>query len=65
MVVRIVARAERQLPVLPESGRPGRVAKTRELVLTGTPFVLPYRIVGDTIRILRVFHSARRWPKKL
>jgi toxin ParE1/3/4 len=65
IVVRIVARAEGQLPVLPEPGRPGRVAKTRELVLTGTPFVLPYRIVGDTIRILRVFHSARRWPKKL
>jgi plasmid stabilization system protein ParE len=33
--------------------------------LTGTPFILPYRIVGDTIHILRVFHSAHRWPKKL
>jgi plasmid stabilization system protein ParE len=28
MVVRITARAEGQLSTLPESGRPGRVAKT-------------------------------------
>jgi toxin ParE1/3/4 len=61
----IIARTERQLSTLPESGRLGRIAKIRELVLTGTPFVLPYRIIGDTISILRVFHNARRWPKEL
>jgi len=61
----IVARAERQLSRLPESGRPGWIANTRELVLSGTPYILPYRIVGDTIQILRVFHSARRWPDAL
>jgi toxin ParE1/3/4 len=60
----IMVRAERQLSILPESRRQGRVADTRELVLTGTPYVLPYRIVGNTIHILRVFHSARRWPRK-
>jgi toxin ParE1/3/4 len=65
MVARIVARAERQLSRLPESGRPGRIAKTRELVVSDTPYVLPYRIIGDTIQILRVFHSARRWPHQL
>jgi toxin ParE1/3/4 len=62
MVARIVDRAERQLSRLPESGQPGRIAKTRELTISGTPYVLPYRIVGDTVHILRVFHSARRWP---
>jgi len=61
----IVARAERQLSRLPESGHPGRIAKTRELVVSGTPYILPYRIVGNTIHILRVFHSARRWPDEL
>ena len=65
MVRRIVARAERQLSVLPESGRPGRIAKTRELVLSDTPYILPYRILGDAIHILRVLHSARRWPDEL
>jgi toxin ParE1/3/4 len=65
MVVRIVSRTEKQLSTLPKSGRPGRIPDTRELVLTGTPFILPYRIVGDAIQILRVFHGARRWPRKL
>ena len=65
MVGRIAARAERQLSRLPESGHPGRIAKTRELVVSGTPYILPYRIVGNTIHILRVFHSARRWPDAL
>lgn len=65
IVERIVTRAERQLSKLPESGRPGRIAKTRELVVSGTPYILPYRIVGDAIHILRVLHSARRWPDQL
>jgi toxin ParE1/3/4 len=65
MVTRIVDRAERQLSRLPESGGPGRIAKARELAIAGTPYVLPYRIVGDTIHILRVLHSARRWPDEL
>lgn len=65
LVIRIVSRTEQQLSTLPKSGRPGRIPDTRELVLTSTPFILPYRIVGDTVRILRIFHSARRWPTKL
>lgn len=46
----------------PEMGRPGRVSGTRELVIPKTPFVVPYRLVGRAIQILRVFHGARRWP---
>jgi toxin ParE1/3/4 len=47
---------------LPGSGRPGRVEGTRELVITRTPYIVAYRIVGATVRILRVLHSSRRWP---
>ena len=65
MIARIVNRAERQLSRLPDSASPGRIAKAPELAISGTPYVLPYRIVGDTIHILRVFHSARRWPDEL
>lgn len=49
----------------PEIGRPGRVAGTRELVVPGTPYVIPYRVRRDQIEILRVFHGARRWPRRL
>ena len=44
-------------------GRIGRVYGTRELVVTGTPFILPYRISGQHIQILAVFHGARQWPE--
>jgi toxin ParE1/3/4 len=30
-----------------------------------TPYIVPYRLVGNTIQVLRVFHSARRWPEDL
>lgn len=50
------------LRATPHRGRPGRVAGTRELVISKPPFVVPYQVMGNTIEILRVFHGARRWP---
>jgi toxin ParE1/3/4 len=46
----------------PEIGRPGRVAGTRELVISRTPFILVYRIDEDAVRILHFLHGARQWP---
>lgn len=46
----------------PQSGRPGRVAGTRELVVQRAPYILAYRIEGDTVRVLRVLHGAQLWP---
>ena len=61
VVKRIVAAIE-GLGENPAIGRPGRVANTRELVVPATPYIVPYRIKGDSIEILRVMHGARRWP---
>ncbi|MEK1893734.1 MAG: type II toxin-antitoxin system RelE/ParE family toxin [Rhizobium sp.] len=61
---RIASTAQR-LRDFPESGRPGRIAGTRELVVTGTPYIAAYQIVGETIRILRVLHGAQRCPDEL
>lgn len=47
----------------PASGRPGRVPNTRELVIDRYPFVIPYRVVGDELHVLRVFHTRRKQPK--
>ena len=46
-------------------GRHGRVHGTRELIVSGTPFIIPYRIKNKTIEILRVFHSSMQWPDEL
>ena len=48
----------------PALGRPGRVSGTRELVVQGTPYIVPYRVRGDVIELLRVFHGARKWPNQ-
>jgi len=47
----------------PNLGRPGRVEDTPELVVTGTPFLVVYRIRRGEVHLLRVLHHARRWPR--
>jgi toxin ParE1/3/4 len=63
--VQRIASAVEQLTNHPASGRIGRVPGTRELIVTGTPYIVPYRVRGDAVEVLRVFHSARKWPDKL
>lgn len=46
----------------PNLGRPGRIPGTRELVISNFPYILPYRVRNDTVEILRVFHTSRKWP---
>ena len=62
-IVRRLWTAVKSLAEQPEMGRPGRVHGTRELVVSDTPFVVPYRVVGSEIQILRVLHGARDWPQ--
>jgi addiction module RelE/StbE family toxin len=49
----------------PNLGREGRIKGTRELVVTGTPFVVFYRLHRDQVEILGVLHAARQWPDRL
>jgi addiction module RelE/StbE family toxin len=49
----------------PNMGRPGRITGTRELVVTRFSYILPYRVRGGTVEVLRVFHTARQWPKRI
>ena len=62
VALHIIRNVETLLTENPGMGRPGRVPETRELVIPRTPYIVPYRVVGDTIQVLRVFHGARRWP---
>jgi toxin ParE1/3/4 len=64
IIERIRAAVER-LGAFPAIGRPGRVAGTRELVVSGTPYIVPYRVRGERVQIITVLHSAQRWPDRL
>jgi toxin ParE1/3/4 len=48
----------------PHAGRAGRIPGTRELVIAGTPFIIPYRVAENTIQILRVLHGKQKWPRR-
>jgi len=59
-----VRQAVNQLGEQPKMGRTGRVRGTLELVIQGLPYIVPYRIKGNDVQILSVFHSSRKWPEQ-
>ena len=65
-VVRRIYDATRLLRDNPALGRPGRIHGTRELVVPGTRYIIPYRVRPRLARIeiLRVFHTSRHPPRR-
>ena len=63
-VVKRILGAVSILAQQPGLGRPGRVPGIRELIVARTPCCVPYRVRGDTVEILRVFHTSRRPPDR-
>lgn len=64
LVVERVLDAASTLAQQPGLGRPGRVSGTRELIVAKTRYIAPYRVRGETVEILRVFHTSRRLPDR-
>jgi toxin ParE1/3/4 len=64
LVVTRIMDAVSMLGDQPSLGRPGRVPGTRELVVLNTRYVIPYRVRGKVVEILRVFHTSRRLPER-
>lgn len=58
VIARLVAAVEK-LSYFPHLGRPGREA-SRELVVSGTPFIVVYRVEEEEVRIGTVLHGAQR-----
>jgi len=61
--LQILSAVER-LMGFPDSGRPGRVAGTHELVVGQAPFLVAYRTRADAVEVLAVLHGRRRWPDR-
>jgi len=64
-LVDIIERRADGLLAHPEIGRPGRVPGTRELIVVGTPYILPYRVRDGRVEILAALHASRQWPDKI
>ena len=64
LVVARILDAVALLAEQPGLGRPGRLPGTRELLVPKTRYLVPYRIRGDMVEVLRGFHTSRRTPKR-
>jgi toxin ParE1/3/4 len=51
----------KELSRFPVRGRIGRELGTRELILTGLPYVVVFRANDARVEILRIFHGAQDW----
>ena len=58
-----VLQATEGLVDYPHRGRPGRRDGTRELVIRGLSYVVVYSVGTSRIVILRVLHTAQKWPR--
>ncbi|MES9857467.1 MAG: type II toxin-antitoxin system RelE/ParE family toxin [Sedimenticola sp.] len=61
-VLEAIEQATLKLSDHPGIGRPGRVENTRELVISGFPYTLPYCVEGDVVTVIRAMHTSRKWP---
>lgn len=50
------------LAAFPRIGRPGRRPGTSELVVSGIPFLVVYRLKDEFIEVVRILHGAQKWP---
>lgn len=50
-----------ELGRFPSRGRPGREPGTRELVLSGLPYVVIFRNSDQVVEILRIYHGSQNW----
>jgi toxin ParE1/3/4 len=58
-VYRGIVAAAQKLPQFPALGRPGRHPETRELSVSGLPYLIVYEVSAETVTILAVFHTSR------
>lgn len=60
--VRAIRASVEGLALFPAMGRTGRISGTREWPVPGYPYLIPYRVRGARVQILRVFHTRRTPP---
>ena len=59
---KVVTTAE-HLSTFPQLGKKGRVAGTRELVVSGLPYIIVYRFSETEVIIVGIQHTSLLWPE--
>lgn len=61
--VQRIHQAIRRIAKMPYAGRIGRVHGTREIAVSGTPYMVAYSIVENQVHVLAILHGAQQWPE--
>lgn len=61
--LKIIDASERILQ-FPEVDRVGRANGTRELIVSGTRYLIVYRMKKKAIHFVRVLHGSQEWPRR-
>jgi toxin ParE1/3/4 len=61
--VRTLYDAVLELRQFPSRGRIGNRPGTRELVVTGLPYIVIFRVTEISVEILRIHHGAQDWKQ--
>ena len=57
-IIKTIQRLKR----FPESGRAWRLPGSRELVISGLPYIVIYVVEGDDVVVVSLFHESREVP---
>ena len=60
-VIKHILNCIEKLKKNPSLGRAGRVLRTRELVISKYPYIVPYQVRENIVYVLRVLHTSRKW----
>ena len=64
-IYRGIVRTAEKFPEFPALGRPGRYPETRELSVSGLPYLIVYEVSSEAVTILAVFHTSRDLARAL
>ena len=62
-VVKHIIESIEVLKDAPSIGRAGRVIRTKELVITKYPYIVPYQVKQNIVYTLRILHTSKKWER--
>ncbi len=63
VILAIIKKTATQLSKYPDSGKPGRLMGTRELLFSDAPYLVVYTVRNNTVTILTIFHTAQNFDR--
>jgi len=63
VILTIIKKTATQLSKYPDSGKPGRLMGTRELLFSDTPYLVVYTVRNNIVTILTIFHTAQNFDR--